>query len=156
MNDGNRDTAGVIMPPPLLFAGALLLGLLLDWQWPTAVIGGHGQYWLGGALFGAGLLLVFNAMRAFKRAGTNVEPYKPTTAIVTDGPYRYSRNPIYVALFLAYFGIAVAVDSLWLLALALPLYFVMISGVIAREERYLERKFGDEYLRYKASVRRWL
>jgi protein-S-isoprenylcysteine O-methyltransferase Ste14 len=75
---------------------------------------------------------------------------------VTDGPFRYTRNPIYVALTLFYLGIGVVLNALWVLLLIVPLIVVMQLGVITREERYLERKFGDEYLRYKARVRRWL
>ena len=95
-------------------------------------------------------------MGRFRAAGTPVEPYKPTSAIVSDGLYGLSRNPIYVALTLIYLGIGVAIDSPWILALVVPVLLVMRTGVIAREERYLERKFGAEYLDYKVSVRRWV
>ena len=91
----------------------------------------------------------------FNRAGTNVPTYRPTTALVTGGPYRYSRNPLYISLFLAYAGIGIVADNLWILALGVPLFLIMRYGVVAREERYLERKFGQAYRDYKASVRRW-
>jgi protein-S-isoprenylcysteine O-methyltransferase Ste14 len=94
-------------------------------------------------------------MTTFQWKGTAVEPWKPTTAIVTTGPYRITRNPAYVGMALAYAGIAVMSDALWVLA-PLPLVLLVIDrGVIAREERYLERKFGQEYLDYKDRVRRW-
>jgi protein-S-isoprenylcysteine O-methyltransferase Ste14 len=90
------------------------------------------------------------------RAGTSFRTERPTTAIVTAGPFRYSRNPIYVALTLLYLGIGMVLNALWVLLLIVPVIAVMQRGVIAREERYLERKFGDEYRRYQVRVRRWL
>ena len=110
----------------------------------------------GAALFAIGGVIAGTAIRQFRRAGTDFKTHRPSTAIVTGGLYRHSRNPIYIALALAYAGIAVAADGLWAMALLVPTLVVVHHGVIAREERYLEGKFGDEYLRYKASVRRWL
>lgn len=92
----------------------------------------------------------------FRSARTSFDVRKPTTVLITDGPFRFSRNPGYLALSLLYAGIAVIADSLWVLALLAPALFVMHYGVIAREELYLERKFGSQYLEYKARVRRWL
>jgi protein-S-isoprenylcysteine O-methyltransferase Ste14 len=103
---------------------------------------------------GLGLLLWFNT--SFSRKGTAVEPWKPTTAIVTTGPYRFTRNPAYLGMALTYVGIALLSSAVWVLV---PLPFVLAvidRGVIAREERYLERKFGEEYLGYKRTVRRWV
>ena len=156
MTDTPRDTAGVVVPPPLLFAGFLAAGFLLDAIWPTALLGYPWRFWVGGLLVLPGLLLMTAGVSRFKRAGTNVPTYRPTTALVTCGPYRYSRNPLYISLFLVYAGIAIVADNLWILALAVPLFLVMRYGVVAREERYLERKFGQAYLDYKAAVRRWL
>jgi protein-S-isoprenylcysteine O-methyltransferase Ste14 len=114
------------------------------------------QWVLGGALFVAGLALLASFNTAFHRKGTAVEPWKPTTAIVSTGPYRLTRNPAYVGMALVYAGIAVMSDALWTLA-PLPLVLLIVDrGVIAREERYLERKFGQEYLEYKRRVRRWI
>jgi protein-S-isoprenylcysteine O-methyltransferase Ste14 len=110
----------------------------------------------GGALVvaGVGLLAWFDI--AFNRKGTPAEPWKPTTAIVTSGPYRLSRNPGYIGMALTYIGIALMSDALWAL-LPLPIVLAVIDrGVIAREERYLERKFGDEYLDFKRRRRRWI
>ena len=91
-----------------------------------------------------------------RRAQTPVDPYSPSTAIVVEGPYRYTRNPLYLALTLFYLALASIVNSVWPLLL-LPLVLLVIQrGVIAREERYLEQKFGEQYLRYKSRVRRWL
>jgi len=153
---GERDTAGVILHPPFLFLGGIAAGLLLDRLWPAAMLPGGLQYGLAGALILLGVGLFAPAALRFRRAGTNIPTNRPTTALVTDGPYRYSRNPIYVALVLAYTGIAIAIDSAWVLGLVAPILVVLRYGVIAREERYLERKFGAAYVAYKSGVRRWL
>jgi protein-S-isoprenylcysteine O-methyltransferase Ste14 len=101
-------------------------------------------------------VVVAAAVLRFLRAGTNIPVNRPTIALVTDGLYRFSRNPIYVALTTSYLGIAIAADSLWTAALVVPVLVVMRVGVIAREEAYLARKFPDAYPAYKARVRRWL
>jgi protein-S-isoprenylcysteine O-methyltransferase Ste14 len=150
------DHAQVIAHPPLLALGGILVGLGLDAIWPAPQLPALVQYVLGGGLFLAGLVIVLTCALTFARAGTSVPTNTPTTALATNGLYRYSRNPIYVALALAHLGIAAAVDSPWILA-TLPVVLVIIRfGVIAREERYLEAKFGDEYRAYKARVRRWI
>jgi protein-S-isoprenylcysteine O-methyltransferase Ste14 len=151
-----KDNAGVIAPPPLLFAGFLAVGFALDAMWATRALGSPGRYWIGGVAILLGALLMAAGVARFNRAGTNIPPHKPTTALVTDGPYRYSRNPLYVSLLLVYCGIGLIADNLWILGLGVPLVLVIRYGVIAREERYLERRFGRAYLDYKASVRRWL
>ncbi len=151
-----RDNPGVIAPPPLIFLGFLLLGLVLDALWPLAILPDVTQYLLGIVLFGLGIGLSVTCIAHLRRLGTDFRTHKPTSTLVTDGPYRVSRNPIYIALSLAHIGIAVAVDSPWMLAMLIPALAVVRVGVIAREERYLEAKFGDDYRRYRASVRRWL
>jgi len=152
------DTPGVIAPPPLLFLGALVIGAALDYGLARVPIGLPGGFRLGAgaALTAASLGLLAGAFERFRRAGTPVEPWRPSTALVTDGVYRFTRNPIYLAMALAYLGLALAVDSIALLVLLPPLIALVQVGVIAREERYLAGKFGDEYRRYMASVRRWL
>ncbi|MEE8505854.1 MAG: isoprenylcysteine carboxylmethyltransferase family protein [Kiloniellales bacterium] len=156
MSEGAKDAPGVVAPPPLIYAAGLLLGLALDSLFPIAVLPDMAQYVAGLVLIGAGILIAISVLRRFKRAGTNLDVRKPTTAIVTTGPFRYSRNPAYVALSLLYAGIGIAADSPWVLGLLIPILVVMHFGVILREERYLERKFGEDYLRYKHSIRRWL
>jgi protein-S-isoprenylcysteine O-methyltransferase Ste14 len=152
----DTDNAGVIARPPLIYLGFLALGLVLDLVWPASIFDGGARYSAGFVLVAAGAGIVALGFREFRKAGTNVEPDKPTTAIVVTGPFAYSRNPLYVSLSLIYVGIAIAADSAWTLLLLAPMLAVMRYGVIAREERYLERKFGEEYLRYKARVRRWV
>jgi protein-S-isoprenylcysteine O-methyltransferase Ste14 len=151
-----QDAPGVIARPLFIYLGFLVLGLGLDWLWPYPLLPENLQYALGGALIVFGLAVVLASFRRFKAAGTNVDPLKPATAILTEGPYRWSRNPIYIGLTAACAGIGIAVDAPWVWVLLLPTVVVMHYGVIAREERYLERKFGAEYLDYKASVRRWI
>lgn len=156
MTVSHTDNPGVIARPPRIFMAALALGFGLELLFPTSFVHGVARFALGAALAAAGIWLVATAIRQQRAAGTNIETHRPTETIVRDGLYRFSRNPIYIGLFGIYLGCAVLGDSLWLLALALPLYGVMHYGVIAREERYLERKFGDTYTRYRSTVRRWL
>lgn len=151
-----EQSAGVVAPPPLIHLAGILIGAGLDWLWPAPFAPGWARLYLGPIMFLVGLAVVVTVVARFRRAGTSIRTEKPSTALVTDGLFRYSRNPVYVALSLAYLGIALAVDSLWVLALWLPVLAVMRWGVIAREERYLEAKFGQAYRDYKARVRRWL
>ncbi len=156
MAENRKDNPGVIAPPPLIYLGFLVLGGALDFLWPIGLGVGAVGVPAGAALAVLGGAIAFTAVRQFGRAGTNFKPHEPSTAIVTDGLYRHSRNPMYIALALVYAGIAVAADGLWAMALLVPTLVVVRHGVIAREERYLEGKFGDAYRRYKGSVRRWL
>lgn len=153
-----RDTPGVVAPPPLIFLGALALGVGLDFgvlRVPTGLPGWF-RFGIGGVFAAAALGLAAAALWRFRRAGTAVEPWRPSTALVTDGVYRFTRNPIYLGMALLYLGSALALDSGVALALLAPLLATVQVGVIGREERYLESKFGDEYRRYRASVRRWI
>jgi protein-S-isoprenylcysteine O-methyltransferase Ste14 len=156
MNDSSSDNAGVRVPPPLIYLAGLAVGFGLEALLPGTSLPGAVRWVLGGVVLIAGLAFgaTFNA--AFARKGTAVEPWKPTTAIVTGGPYRITRNPAYLAMALIYVGIALLSDALWVLV-PLPVVLAVIDRtVIAREERYLERKFGDEYLGYKRTARRWI
>lgn len=159
MTESDRDTAGVIARPPLLYAGSFLAGVALDYLWPLDLLGvlpATPRYAVAAALFLIGAAFAFPAFFRFKAAGTNIPTNRSTTALVTTGPYRFSRNPIYIGLTLAYVSIAVATGAVWSLILLVPLLVVMRYGVIAREEAYLRRKFGPDYESYTASVRRWL
>jgi protein-S-isoprenylcysteine O-methyltransferase Ste14 len=114
-------------------------------------------HWIiGGSLILIGLALAVAGIRNFSRAGTPVPGNKPTRALVTTGIHGWSRNPIYLGMFLIYGGIGVAAQSPWVLMITLPLAITIRYGVVAREEAYLERRFGDAYRDYKARVRRWL
>jgi protein-S-isoprenylcysteine O-methyltransferase Ste14 len=154
--EARQDTAGVVAPPPLIYLAGLVVGIALDALLPEGSLPWPVRWVLGGVLALAGIALLASFNTAFTRKGTAVEPWKPTTAIVTTGPYRITRNPAYLGMALLYIGITLLADVPWAL-LVLPVVIVVIDRmVIAREERYLERKFGGEYLAYKRSVRRWI
>jgi protein-S-isoprenylcysteine O-methyltransferase Ste14 len=155
--NSSADHANVRFPPPLIFAGVLLIGLVLGW---LLHIGGFGAYrmlsiYAGGVLAIVGAIVVILASSLFRRVGTNVKPWQPATALVTSGLYRRTRNPMYLGMSLLYAGLALLFNSI----IALLLLFVVIpivqTQVIAREERYLEARFGDDYRAYRARVRRW-
>ena len=142
--------------PPLVYLASILIGLALHRAWPLPL---RGRTWLaalGAAVIAASIVLFGYAVRLFRAAGTPVPARKPTTTIVMTGPFRWSRNPIYLAFSLFQLGIALLVGSWWLLATLLVAFALMHWVVVPREERYLEAKFGEEYRRYKVSVRRWL
>jgi len=152
----SADRPGIVAPPPLLYLGALVAAFLLRWFWPLPFWGREGAVWVGIALVLVGLAIGVWGRQTMVRAGTNVDPRRPATAIVTSGPFRFSRNPLYVGLTLIYLGITIALDTAWGFVLVAPLLVVMHQGVVRREERYLERKFGDGYRQYRAAVRRYL
>ena len=156
MNDSTSDNAGVIAIPPIVYFVGLLPGLLLHYLYPVKFLPAAISVWSGVLLILMSVLMVLSALLAFRRVGTSPDVRKPTTAISTDGIYQFSRNPMYISLTLVYLGIAAWVNSLWILLLLVPVLVVLTQGVIKREERYLKKKFGDEYLRYKSQVRRWI
>src|SRR5215475_12037916 len=155
-------TAAVIARPPFLFLAALLIGFVLDHllplPFPVARIGSF--HWtsaiIAGALILTGIAVCAAGISNFSSAATPVQGTKPTRTLVTTGIHGWSRNPIYLGMFLVYGGIGLAVRSPWILILALPLALTIRYGVVAREEAYLQRRFGDAYRDYKARVRRWL
>jgi protein-S-isoprenylcysteine O-methyltransferase Ste14 len=155
----HTGTAGVIARPPVLFLAALLLGLVSDRLLPSpfAVPKADLVHWtLAGSLILIGLALGAAGIRNFSRAATPVPTNEPVRALVTTGIHGWTRNPIYLGMFLVYGGIGVAARSPWILVLTLPLAITIRYGVVAREEAYLDRRFGDAYRDYKARVRRWL
>lgn len=154
----DRDTAGVIAPPPLLFLGMLLLALGAERLWRAFPTGlpRAARFAVALLLLAPAVALLLGALRRFRAARTPPEPWKPTKAIVADGVYRVTRNPMYLGMLLTYLALAVALDSGLALLLAPALVALVGAGVIAREERYLEARFGDEYRAYRARVRRWL
>jgi protein-S-isoprenylcysteine O-methyltransferase Ste14 len=160
--DQDSEIPGVVARPPLLFIAALLLGFgldhLLPLSFPISRIGlAHSiSAVIAGSLFLFGIAAFAAGIRNFARAATPVQGTRPTRALVTTGIHGWSRNPIYLGMFFAYVGIGIAVRSPWILILTLPLAITIRYGVVAREEAYLERRFGDAYRAYKARVRRWL
>ena len=151
------DHANTVIRPPIAWALAVIASLGIDRLYPLPFVPPSVPgIWAGAAVFAAGFATAIWAIATIRGAGSRIETNKPTTAIVADGPYRFTRNPIYVGMFLGQIGLAIGVNSLWFLAALAPFYLVIRYGVVAREEIYLERKFGDAYPAYKARVRRWL
>lgn len=154
-----NDTAGVIAPPPLLALAAIVLGLLLDWLLPAYVLAvflsGTVRMILGAAFAGAGLALAIAANINFRTAGTHAEPWKPSTALVTDGIFARLRNPMYVGGTFFLVGLAVLLASDWMLVMTIGFFVVLHFGVVRREERYLEAKFGESYRQYRNRVPRY-
>lgn len=154
-----KDSSGVFVPPPAIYLIFLIAGYSLHHFWPlpflpsglkaTAPVAGF-------AVMGLGFLLLALAEREFLKHRTSHNTAKPTTTIITTGPFRYSRNPVYLGLTLLCTGLAIKADSIWLLGLITMACLVIHHFVVLKEEAYLERKFGEVYLRYKSSVRRWL
>lgn len=150
------DHANVMIRPPILWALLVAIGFGLDWVRPAPFLpDGFPAVWVGGGIWLAGFVLAVLAIVQFRRAGTEVQTHTPTAAIVDIGVFALSRNPIYVGAHIGLVGAAIALDSLWVLATLIPFYAVIRYGVVAREEAYLQRKFGAPYLDYKARVRRW-
>lgn len=152
------DSAQVRFPPPFVYLGFLLLGFGAErWIGPRTLGIANPWLWAAGALLLlAGAWLVLAAAGRFKRAGTPPPPWQATTTIVSGGIYGLTRNPMYVGMALIYAGLAVGLDGPIALLLLIPVMAVIRTQVIAREERYLESKFGDDYRAYKGRVRRWI
>ncbi len=153
-----KDNAGVKFPPPAIFLGALFAGFAVD-EWldlPTLGLAAPARYLIAAGFFAAGVALIVGAVRLFRAADTNAPPWMPATALVISGVYKFTRNPMYVGMALISVAIAVVVGSLAALALLVPALAAIQFGVIAKEERYMEAKFGAAYAEYKAKVRRWL
>ena len=157
MAESPHDTPGVLVFPPGLVAGTLGIGLLLQWLRPWNLpISESARILLSAALLTAAAALGLWGQRTMHGAGTNIDPGKPATTIVTSGPFRFTRNPLYLFLLGLYLGITVAVATVWPLLFLVPVVLVLHFGVVRREERYLEAKFGKPYRAHTARVRRWL
>lgn len=159
MSDSTHDSPGVPFPPPLVFVAALALGFLAHRVYPIGVgpAGARRVVAIAGWVLTLSFLALFlPAAHAFRRARTNILPNQPATTIVESGPYRWSRNPMYVGMTLLSVGVALVFNALWALLMVPVAVLVTDRYTIAREERYLERAFGDEYRDYKRRVRRWL
>lgn len=159
MREAATDTSGVRIFPPFIYAGLFVVGYALHRfvplrLWPDALPGAaRATAWVLIAIWAA---LGGSAVWLFRRAGTTPNPTKPTTAVVMHGPYRITRNPMYLGLVFLYIGLSIFVNSVWPLVL-LPAVIALVQRlVITREEAYLEAKFGEEYRAYKARVRRWI
>jgi protein-S-isoprenylcysteine O-methyltransferase Ste14 len=153
-----KDVPGVIVFPPLIPLAVLVVGILLDWLFPLALLSSVPvvvRAVVGVALFVVGLSIMIAARRTFMRVGTNVNPRQPSLKIARDGVFAHVRNPMYFWGCLGLVGIILTFGLEWTFLLLVVGSLVLHFGVVLREERYLERKFGDEYRRYKASVPRY-
>jgi protein-S-isoprenylcysteine O-methyltransferase Ste14 len=151
------DHANVVVPPPVLWVFLLAAGIGLDYVVPLPFMpAGFPSAWLGGGVWLAGFALAALAIGQFRRAGTEVQTHTSTAAIVDSGVFALSRNPIYLGAHIGTLGVAIGLDTLWILATLVPFHLIIRYGVVAREEAYLEGKFGVAYLAYKTRVRRWL
>ena len=156
MTSVSADKPGVAAPPPLVYLGAILIGAALERVWRWTLPSPQWAPVLGVLLILIAIAIAVWAVREFARARTSPKPHKPTTAIVVSGPFAFTRNPIYISFTLVQVGVALLARSGWILVLTIPAILFIRVGVIAREERYLERTFGEEYLRSRRAVRRWV
>jgi protein-S-isoprenylcysteine O-methyltransferase Ste14 len=145
-----------LVRPPFVYLGSIALGFMIHYAWPARLLPPSVSTPFGAPLTLLAVGLFVAAVRTFRAAGTPVPGNRPTTAIVRTGPYRFSRNPIYLAFSLFQLGLALWVNSVGLLITLIPAVTLMALVVIPREERYLETRFPSEYSSYAASVRRWL
>jgi protein-S-isoprenylcysteine O-methyltransferase Ste14 len=153
---GVPDNPGVMAPTPLIYATALAAGLLANRRYHIPFLPRRLAWTLGWPLVVGGLAVGFLGAREMRLAETNLDPYKPATAIVTWDPFRFTRNPLYLSMTMVYGGISALANALPPVLLLPIVLRLMRRGVIEREERYLERKFGDVYLQYKAKAPRWI
>ena len=154
--DPTPDRPDVVIFPPVIPALALVAILVLHWLWPLDISLRPLAFALGATLCALGIGCAAWGRITLVRAGTNVSPLKPTTAIVTGGSFRFTRNPLYEGVTTLLFGVSLLIGTWWGFIVLLPASLVLHYGVVLREERYLEQKFGESYLKFKSSVRRYL
>lgn len=151
------DHARVITKPPFIFLAAVVAGWGLDKLWPGTFGLSRSSYWtLGGASIAVALALAAWSLSRFRRGEQNPDPQTPTPSLYTDGPYAWSRNPIYVAVAILQAGIALVLDIPWILLMVIPAIIIVHFGVVIPEETYLEERFGDGFRQYRTRVRRWI
>jgi protein-S-isoprenylcysteine O-methyltransferase Ste14 len=147
---------GLRLPPPVLYLVGLAVGIAVDYSWPLPLLAGLTRYVVASAIVIVSVLIMPPVLVRFRRAGTPFDVRKAASTLITDGPYRFSRNPAYLSLTLVYLGVGFFLNNGWVLILVIPVLLVMDLWVVRREESHLEAKFGDEYRKYKSEVRRWL
>ena len=151
------DAPDIVILPPLLVGGTMIIGLIVHYLlWPVEVLPTIVSRVAGALVFISSGILAHFAHRAMQRVGTNVFPTQPTLALATDGPFRFTRNPLYIAAIGVYLGVTLWVNSLVMLLLTVPMTLVLNWGIVLREEQYLAAKFPEQYAAYRARVRRWL
>ena len=150
------DNAGVRVPPPLLYAMAVLGGYAVNRRWPLPVGEGTVISVLALSFALAGLALAVSSISNFRRSRTSIVPIRPATTLVISGPYRFTRNPMYVSLAAMTIAGGLLVNSWWVMVLLIAVLFIVRVFVIGPEERYLQRRFGADYIAYMRQVRRWV
>lgn len=156
MQTEDRQRQGIIAPPPLIYFMLFLTGLIPQVAFPVHFLFLLMRWIACLSLVGAGALLVSRAFQTMRQAKTSPNPYKPAAVLVTGGPFRFTRNPVYLGMNLFYLGAGVLLNPFWSIVLFPVLLLIMEFGVIHREERHLEQRFGEAYLEYKVRVRRWI
>jgi protein-S-isoprenylcysteine O-methyltransferase Ste14 len=156
MTDEDRDNAGVVAPPPLIYLGPLVLGLLINRKLSVPFLPRGAARAIGWSLLAGGVSLMGWFVFTMRRTDTPIDPREPVTNLATGGPFRYTRNPAYLSLAMIYAGVSSLANALSSILLLPAVLLVIQRGVIEREERYLERRFGEEYLSYRGRVRRWI
>ena len=144
-----------MLPPPIIYSIFFIIGIGLGYLWPISIMTHWGQI-IGISLIVTSILIMPPVLIRFKRAGTTFDVRKSATSLITDGPYKYSRNPTYISLTLLYLGLGIFSNNMWVLMLVLPILLIIHFWIIQSEEHYLSEKFGEEYQLYKSKVRRWL
>jgi len=156
MSDSHSGVPNVKIIPPLVYLAGIVIGIVISIRIPTKIVPSSLAWMLGGILIVCGAVLTGSAILKFKGVGTTVRPDRAASTLVVVGPYRITRNPMYLGLALVYVGITIADQSVWALIL-LPVGLTIIQRrAIAPEEAFLERRFGANYIRYKENVRRWI
>jgi protein-S-isoprenylcysteine O-methyltransferase Ste14 len=150
------DKPRIAIFPPLLMALGFLTTVGLHWLWPLPIPSKSVAFWIGVVVSVLGVGLAAWGRITLVKGGTNVSPLKPTTAIVLAGPYRFTRNPLYMGGMTLLLGLSLAIGTWWGFVVIVPVFYILHHCVILREEQYLERKFGDSYVRYRSAVRRYL
>ncbi|MHB8483896.1 MAG: methyltransferase family protein [Nitrospiria bacterium] len=150
------NTPGIIAPPPVVYILLFLTGLIPQIAFSVQPFSLPMRWIICLILVGAGAFMISRAFQTMRQAKTSPNPYQPAAVLVTEGPFRFTRNPVYLGMNLFYLGFGVLLDPFWSILLFPVLLLIMEFGVIHREERHLEQRFGEAYLEYKASVRRWL
>jgi protein-S-isoprenylcysteine O-methyltransferase Ste14 len=155
-----QDTPGLMMPPPVFLGVAVLLALILDWITGLSFLAAPAitspQTWLGVIILAAGVWLPVAGAREFNRSGTNINPFQPALKLVTTGPYRFTRNPMYLGMIIILLGLSLMLSLEWGLILTPFLWLAFDRLVVAREETYLTAKFGTPYREFLSRTRRWL
>ncbi len=156
MGEDNHDTVRLLAPPPLIYVVFLFAGLVVNVFYPLALMPSSIAFPAGVIVVLFAVIIGASALQAMRRAGTSPLPSSPSKKLVVNGAFRFSRNPIYVSLTLMYVGITVALNASWPLPFLVAALIMVDRGVISREEKYLVKRFGEEYLGYKSRVRRWV